>query len=139
MCPDLAGNGVGVAVGEVRERERGGGAGAQAYELLGQVGEGTYGVVLKCRHRDTGALVAVKKFKETDDDEQARARARGPRLLPRPRLGTVSEQGIWEIAPRAGWLGKPRQQARGRSWAGSRGEVAVCSEGGGAGWPGRGF
>ena len=38
------------------------------YEVLGVVGEGAYGVVLRCRNRESGATVAVKKFKETDDD-----------------------------------------------------------------------
>jgi len=47
---------------------------AQAYESLGRIGEGTYGVVLKCRHKATGELVAIKKFKESDDDEQVSAR-----------------------------------------------------------------
>ncbi|KAL7694345.1 putative protein kinase [Plasmopara halstedii] len=39
------------------------------YESLGTIGEGTYGVVLKCRHKVTGQIVAIKKFKESDDDE----------------------------------------------------------------------
>lgn len=33
------------------------------------IGEGAYGVVLKARRRQTGEAVAIKKFKETDDDE----------------------------------------------------------------------
>ena len=41
-----------------------------AYENLGRIGEGTYGVVLKCRHKVSGELVAIKRFKEGDDDEQ---------------------------------------------------------------------
>lgn len=36
------------------------------YEVLSCVGEGAYGVVLKCRNKDTGELVAIKKFKESD-------------------------------------------------------------------------
>jgi serine/threonine protein kinase len=36
------------------------------YEVLGVVGEGAYGVVLKCRNRESGELVAIKKFKESD-------------------------------------------------------------------------
>eukprot|EP01041_Mallomonas_annulata_P002606 gene2606-5096_t len=39
------------------------------YEVLGMVGEGAYGVVLKCRNKESGGIVAVKKFKESDDDE----------------------------------------------------------------------
>ena len=39
------------------------------YEVLGCVGEGAYGIVLKCRNRESGDLVAIKKFKESDEDE----------------------------------------------------------------------
>eukprot|EP00903_Cladosiphon_okamuranus_P009227 g8808.t1 len=39
------------------------------YEVLGVVGEGAYGVVLRCRNKDSGCVVAVKKFKESEDDE----------------------------------------------------------------------
>lgn len=42
----------------------------QAYEHLGCIGEGTYGVVLKCRDRRSGALVAIKRFKDSEHDEQ---------------------------------------------------------------------
>ena len=34
----------------------------EQYEKLAQIGEGSYGKVYKCRARDTGALVAIKKF-----------------------------------------------------------------------------
>ena len=36
------------------------------YEVLGVVGEGAYGVVLRCRNKDTGEIVAIKKFKESE-------------------------------------------------------------------------
>ncbi len=39
------------------------------YEVLGVVGEGAYGVVLKCRNKENRAVVAIKKFKESEDDE----------------------------------------------------------------------
>ena len=42
------------------------------YEVLGIVGEGVYGLVLKCRNKETGNLVAIKKFKDSDDDETIR-------------------------------------------------------------------
>ncbi|KAI8487650.1 Cyclin-dependent kinase-like 1 [Branchiostoma belcheri] len=38
------------------------------FEKLGKIGEGSYGVVFKCRNRDTGQLVAIKKFVESEDD-----------------------------------------------------------------------
>ncbi|XP_016340329.1 cyclin-dependent kinase-like 2 isoform X1 [Sinocyclocheilus anshuiensis] len=37
------------------------------YETLGCLGSGSYGTVLKCRHRDTGRSVAVKKLLEEDE------------------------------------------------------------------------
>lgn len=40
------------------------------YENLGRIGEGTYGVVLKCRHKESKEFVAIKKFKDSDEDEQ---------------------------------------------------------------------
>lgn len=41
------------------------------YEILGVSGEGAYGVVLKCRNKETNELVAIKKFKDTDDPEDS--------------------------------------------------------------------
>ena len=53
------------------------------YDVLGVVGEGAYGVVLKCRNKETsevrycilpllGQVVAIKKFKESEDDENVK-------------------------------------------------------------------
>ena len=33
------------------------------YEVLEVVGEGAYGIVYKCRNKETGKYVAIKKFK----------------------------------------------------------------------------
>ena len=38
------------------------------YEIENVIGEGAYGVVLKARRQETGEAVAIKKFKETDND-----------------------------------------------------------------------
>lgn len=43
------------------------------YEILGVVGEGAYGIVLKCRNRETGEILAVKKFKENDGNANAQS------------------------------------------------------------------
>ncbi|GLG97974.1 Cyclin-dependent kinase 1 [Gryllus bimaculatus] len=40
----------------------------ERYEKLAKLGEGSYGVVFKCRNRDTGQVVAIKKFVESEDD-----------------------------------------------------------------------
>ena len=47
------------------------------YEVLGVVGEGrlysgAYGVVLKCKHKESGEILAIKKFKESEEDEGIR-------------------------------------------------------------------
>jgi cyclin-dependent kinase-like len=42
------------------------------YEVLGVVGEGAYGVVLKCKNKETSEVVAIKKFKESEDDEMVK-------------------------------------------------------------------
>ncbi|XP_064272205.1 cyclin-dependent kinase-like 2 isoform X1 [Passer domesticus] len=42
------------------------------YQVLGLVGEGSYGMVTKCRNRESGQVVAVKKFLESDDDAAVR-------------------------------------------------------------------
>ncbi|CEM31993.1 unnamed protein product [Vitrella brassicaformis CCMP3155] len=39
------------------------------YEVLGVVGEGAYGVVLRCRNKETQEVVAIKKFKESEEDD----------------------------------------------------------------------
>ena len=47
----------------------------EAFEKIAPIGEGTYGVVMKCRHKDSGLLVAIKKFKESEEDAQIRKTA----------------------------------------------------------------
>ncbi|XP_077864308.1 uncharacterized protein LOC100378564 [Saccoglossus kowalevskii] len=42
------------------------------YEVLGIVGEGAYGVVLKCRHKESNEMVAIKKFKDSEENEDVR-------------------------------------------------------------------
>lgn len=39
------------------------------YENLGTVGEGSYGVVTKCKDKTNGLIVAIKKFLESDTDK----------------------------------------------------------------------
>ena len=40
----------------------------ERYEKICRMGEGSYGVVYKCRNRETGQIVAIKKFVESEDD-----------------------------------------------------------------------
>ncbi len=36
------------------------------YRILGNIGEGAYGIVLKCMNKETKKIVAIKKFKDKD-------------------------------------------------------------------------
>lgn len=47
----------------------------EKYEQLAVVGEGSYGLVMKCRHRESDQIVAVKKFLETEEDATVRRMA----------------------------------------------------------------
>lgn len=40
----------------------------EKYEKISKIGEGSYGVVYKCRNRESGTLVAIKRFVESEDD-----------------------------------------------------------------------
>lgn len=40
----------------------------EKYERLAKIGEGSYGIVFKCRNRENTQLVAIKKYVETEDD-----------------------------------------------------------------------
>mmetsp|Transcript_28933 Transcript_28933/g.56589 ORF Transcript_28933/g.56589 Transcript_28933/m.56589 type:complete len:526 (-) Transcript_28933:176-1753(-) len=53
------------------------------YEEVGIAGEGTYGVVLKCRDKSSGNLVAIKRFRESkeDDEDDAKCKQREVKLL----------------------------------------------------------
>ena len=55
-------------ISPVRWRHGGVKRGMEKYEKLSKIGEGAYGLVFKCRHKETGQVVAIKKFLESDDD-----------------------------------------------------------------------
>ncbi|XP_013923709.1 PREDICTED: cyclin-dependent kinase-like 2 isoform X2 [Thamnophis sirtalis] len=52
--------------------ERKGPGSMEKYEILGLVGEGSYGMVMKCRNKENGRVVAIKKFLESEDDKMVK-------------------------------------------------------------------
>ena len=74
-----------------------------AYESLGAIGEGTYGVVIRARHKATGQIVAIKRFKESEEDEQTRKTSlREVRVLKQLRHDNVV--GLLDVFRRKGKL-----------------------------------
>ena len=72
------------------------------YEILGVVGEGAYGVVLRCRNKETGDTVAIKKFKESEDDELVqKTTIREVKIL--RMLHHVNVVHLMEVFRRKGW------------------------------------
>ena len=41
----------------------------EKYENLGTIGEGSYGVVLRCKDKTNGLTVAIKKFLEPENEK----------------------------------------------------------------------
>jgi serine/threonine protein kinase len=78
------------------------------YEVLGLVGEGAYGLVLKCRNKQTGETVAVKKFKESDDD----ANVRKTTLREVKVLRALKHENIVSLKVRARGKGGMRRRGR---------------------------
>ncbi|KAK4474620.1 hypothetical protein MN116_001756 [Schistosoma mekongi] len=44
----------------------------EKYENLGLVGEGSYGMVIKCKNKESGRIVAIKKFIDSEDDKHVK-------------------------------------------------------------------
>jgi len=42
------------------------------YEMLETVGEGAYGIVWKARNRETNEVVAIKQFKDSEENEEVK-------------------------------------------------------------------
>ena len=54
------------------------------YDVIGVVGEGAYGIVYKCRNKETKEFVAIKKFKETEDEIVKKTMRRELKMLQMP-------------------------------------------------------
>ena len=65
----------------------------EKYEKLGKIGEGSYGAVYKCRNTETGQLVAIKKFMESEEDPLIRKIALREIRMLKVRSNTNSVQG----------------------------------------------
>ncbi|EDV29453.1 uncharacterized protein TRIADDRAFT_19575 [Trichoplax adhaerens] len=67
----------------------------EKYEKICKIGEGSYGHVYKCRNRENGQVVAIKKFVESEDDPLIKKIAfrevKMLRLLKHPNLVNLLE------------------------------------------------
>ena len=61
------------------------------YEVLGVVGEGAYGIVYKCKNKETNKYVAIKKFKETEDELVQKTMKRELKMLQQLRHPNIVE------------------------------------------------
>jgi len=55
------------------------------YEVLGIVGEGAYGIVMKCRNKETNEIVAIKKFKDGEEEIVQKSMLRELKVLKKLR------------------------------------------------------
>ena len=71
----------------------------EKFVKLAKIGEGSYGTVYKCKNRDTNAIVAIKKFNESEDDAQIKKIAMREIKMLKVLLNTVSKisEIIWEL------------------------------------------
>ena len=51
------------------------------YEVLGEVGEGAYGIVLKVRNKENNEILAIKTFKDTEDEIVQKSMVRELKVL----------------------------------------------------------
>nr|XP_054412509.1 cyclin-dependent kinase-like 3 isoform X7 [Pongo abelii]XP_054412510.1 cyclin-dependent kinase-like 3 isoform X7 [Pongo abelii] len=75
----------------------------EMYETLGKVGEGSYGTVMKCKHKNTGQIVAIKIFYERPEQSVNKIAMREIKFLKiihrdiKPENILVSQSGITKL------------------------------------------
>ena len=61
------------------------------YKVLNIVGEGAYGIVYKCQNKETNEIVALKKFKETSDEQVIKTMKRELEMLKKIKHENIVE------------------------------------------------
>jgi cyclin-dependent kinase-like len=59
------------------------------YEIIGIVGEGAYGIVMKCRNKETNEILAIKKFKDDEDEIVQKSMIRELKVLKKLRHDNI--------------------------------------------------
>jgi len=59
------------------------------YEVIGIVGEGAYGIVMKCRNKETNEIVAIKKFKDGEEEIVQKSMLRELKVLKKLRHDNI--------------------------------------------------
>ena len=74
------------------------------YVKLAKIGEGSYGTVYRCRNKDTNAIVAIKKFNETEDDAQIKKIAMREikmlKVISWKKFRTIRDEWFWRFLAR---------------------------------------
>ena len=69
----------------------------EKYEKIAKIGEGSYGVVFKCRNKEIGVMVAIKKFVESEDDPLIKKIAMREIRMLKVRARQIILPNLWRV------------------------------------------
>ena len=100
----------------------------EAYQKLEKIGEGTYGVVYKAKHRDTGTIIALKKIRLEQEDEGVPSTAiREISLLKELQHPNIVRCAVHSIASLSAALSDVCARPGCKTWCTARTGCTLCS------------